>query len=100
MRYASEHYAFLAKEVDVVGSNKQDWFTVNHLGNKDVLVSVFKINKSGEKSAVYYERTFHPHETREVRLFGLGGKIFLNSRVKRRVAIKVRVIGGDGKDSL
>jgi hypothetical protein len=100
VQYANDHYSFLAKEVDVVGSNKKDWFEVSHLDNGDVAVSIFKINKSGEKTASFYERTFHPDETNEVRLYGLEDKDVFVFSGKAKGDIRVRIIGGNGKDSV
>ncbi|RAW00961.1 BamA/TamA family outer membrane protein [Pseudochryseolinea flava] len=99
-RYAGEHYAFLAKEVNVVASDKKDWFTVSHESNGDVRVDVFKINKSNEKSSHYYSRVFHPEETKEIRLFGLGGEDVFEVNGEAKGKIRLRVIGGNGIDSV
>lgn len=99
-RYAREHYTFLAKEVNVVATDKNDWFTVSHESNGDVHVTVSKINKSNEKSGAYYDRLFHPEETKEIRLFGLGGEDVFEMRGEAKGSIRVRVIGGNGLDSL
>ncbi len=98
--YALDHYAFLAKEVDIPGSDKREWYEVNHTANGDVKVEVFKISKKGNRSEVLYDRTFHPSETKEIRLFGLGGDDVFNLQGTGSKKINVRIIGGDGKDSV
>ncbi len=97
---AIAHYKFLAREVEVVGSDKQEAFEVERLANGDVQVVVQKISKKGIREKEIYSRVFHPDETKEIRLYGLGGEdVFEVSGTARR-SIRVRVIGGDGEDLL
>ncbi|HYG03539.1 MAG TPA: BamA/TamA family outer membrane protein [Chryseosolibacter sp.] len=97
---ALEHYAFLAQEVDVVGSDKNERFQVERLDGGDVKVTVFKISKSGDVGKVIYERTFLREETDEIRLYGLNGSDEFFFSGDNRRSIKVRVIGGDGEDQV
>ncbi len=99
-KYALQHYQFLAKETDIPGSDKREWFDIKQQKDGDVKVEVKKINKKGEASDKIYERTFHPSETNEIRLFGLGGDDVFTLRGEGRGNIKVRIIGGDGLDSV
>jgi hypothetical protein len=99
-RYAADHYAFLAKEVDVPASDKDDWFTITHEQNGDVHVAVSKINKSNKKASTYYDRVFHPQETKEIRLFGLAGDDRFEVKGEAKKSILIRVVGGSGADSL
>lgn len=98
--YALAHYTFLAREVDIPGSEKREWFGIQQHENGDVALNVQKINKEGERSDTVYTRTFHPGETKEIRLFGLGGSDVFDFRGDGKSKIKVRVIGGDGSDSV
>ena len=94
---ALEHYSFLAREIDVRGSNKREQFEVVH--NEDhVQVSVYKLNKEGERGRKIYDRTIRPTETKEVRLFGLGGEDVFVIGGSGKEKVKIRIIGGDGKD--
>ncbi|HEY3402977.1 MAG TPA: BamA/TamA family outer membrane protein [Ohtaekwangia sp.] len=97
-QYAMDHYTWLSHEVDVPGSNKPELFEVDVKGG-DLLLSVYKINKNGEKSGKIYERTFHERETRELRLFGMGGDDIFQVKGDAN-KIKIRIIGGDGMDSV
>lgn len=100
-RYALRYYLFLAREVDVVGSNKVERFEVERKDNGNTIVTVFKCNKQGEKQKQLYQREFYPAETNEVRLFGLGGADqFVLTGDDALSTIKVRIIGGDGQDQL
>lgn len=75
---ALEHYKFLAKEVTLTGSDKRERFEVERQNNGNVTVSVYKLNKEGERGKLLYERQFLASETHEVRLFGLGEMISLS----------------------
>lgn len=96
--YAAEYYSFLAKEVDILGSNKRELFDVVHKDNGDVTVRVTKINKKGEKTDQLYDRTFHKGETKELRLHGLGGDDVFSLSGEGRGRIKIRIVGGEGRD--
>ena len=97
---AISHYEFLAREVDVVGSNKDEWFEITRLPAGDVSVKMFNINKQGERGKMHYERLFRKDETRFINIYAMGGedKIELDGQAEK--SIIVRVIGGDGIDSL
>ena len=71
--YAEQYYYMLAKEVEVVGSNKKEYFHVvrNPDGSVQVTVSDLDSNQQPDLSKIYYQRKFHPQETKEIRLFGL-----------------------------
>ncbi|MEL7003699.1 MAG: BamA/TamA family outer membrane protein, partial [Bacteroidota bacterium] len=97
---AIDHYAFLSKYVNVVGSNKHEHFKVDRLENGDVHVVVRKMQKDGDKKQVIYDRLFKYGETKEIRLFGLEGNDEFKIKGETGKSIKVRVIGGPDKDEL
>ncbi|HNP17519.1 MAG TPA: metallophosphoesterase [Fulvivirga sp.] len=97
---AVSHYLFLAKEVDVLGSNKHEHFKVERLPNGDVHVVVRKMKKDGDKKKVIYDRLFKKEETKEVRLWGFDGNDEFEIEGRGKSGIKVRVIGGEGEDEL
>jgi hypothetical protein len=98
--YATEHYSFLAREVDVPGSDKREWFSLVMKDNHDLEVTVSKLNKAGEVGKKLYQRTFSPAETNELRLFGRGGDDVFELISQDKSPIKIRIIGGEGKDSV
>ena len=100
VEYAISHYEFLAREVDVVGSNKGEWFEITRLPVGDVKVKMYNINKQGEQGKKQYERQFHKDETRYINIYAMGGddRIHLDGEVQN--SITIRLIGGDGVDSL
>jgi hypothetical protein len=100
VRYAETHYRFLAREVDVVGSDKNERFDVERLPNGNTRVIVHKVDKEGTTGHKLYDRTFTPAETKEVRLYGLGGEDQFTVYGRARKGTRVRVIGGKGKDQV
>lgn len=99
-KYAVEHYLFLAKEVDVVGSDKHEFFHVKRLDNGNVHVVVRKMKKDGDKKKKIYDRLFKLDETNEIRLYGLGGKDEFLIEGESKSGIRIRVIGGEDEDTM
>lgn len=99
MQEMLDYYTFLAKEVDVVGSDKREMFEVNRTDSGSVLVKMYKINKEGARSSKLFERNFLPGETKEIRLWGQGGADRFTITGGSAV-IKIRIIGGGGRDSI
>ncbi|MCF6171102.1 MAG: BamA/TamA family outer membrane protein [Bacteroidales bacterium] len=99
--YAAEYYRFLAKAVDVTGTKEREFFKVERTENGNTRLSVYALsNKKGKVKEQLYSRDFKFDETKEIRLYGLDGKdIFWVSGSGKR-GIKVRIIGGKGKDSI
>ncbi|MCH8247317.1 MAG: BamA/TamA family outer membrane protein [Bacteroidetes bacterium] len=96
---ARRHYQILASVVDVVGSDKHERFEVTRLDGDRTEVVVYKTKKEGDIRRELYRRTFHGKETRELRLYGLGGqdRFIVNGSVDK--GILVRIVGGTGEDS-
>src|SRR6185436_10919041 len=97
--FAEKYYAFLALYVDVIGSDKKEIYEINRLDNESTSVKVYDSEK-GEKGRLIYDRTFKTDETKEVRIYAFGGDDVINITGKTKKGILVRVIGGDGKDSI
>ena len=100
VEYATKYYLFIARQVDIVGSKEREYFEVNSTNDNEMEVNVYNI-KNGEKSGKpYYSRNFLANETNEIRLYGLSGKdIYMVDR-RANNPIKIRIIGGDHKDSI
>lgn len=98
--YAVSHYEYLAREVEVVGTNKSDLFVIERLPDHSTKIEVYKITKEGEKGKVVYSRTFIRTETNEIRIFGLGGDDRFETKGTGSGVIKVRLIGGEGKEKI
>ncbi|MEM7106676.1 MAG: BamA/TamA family outer membrane protein [Bacteroidota bacterium] len=98
--YALDHYEFLAKQVNVLGSNKHEHFKATRKSNGDVQVVVRKMKKDGDKKGEIFNRVFKYGETKEIRLFGLDGQDEFEIEGEALKSITIRVIGGEGEDEL
>jgi hypothetical protein len=96
---AVQYYKFLAKEVEVTGTDKKETFEVVNNDDGSVNVRMYKINDKGEREKILYERKFLPEETREIRLFGFNNNdsFLITGSDKRK--IKIRLLGGEDKDT-
>lgn len=96
--FALIQHDFLAKEVDILGSNKSETIQVKRLEDGQTEVSIFDNPKKDEVPRQLYHRIFSPELTREIRIWGLDGadKFTINGEAER--AIKLRLFGGKGND--
>jgi hypothetical protein len=100
--FADNYYKQLAKYAEIKTSNQAEYVEVSRRDDEHVVVEIFKRNKeTGEKTEErLYQRTFKRNETKEIRLFLLGGndKAAVNGSVDQ--SILVRIIGGGGQDEI
>ncbi|RAJ04279.1 outer membrane protein assembly factor BamA [Chitinophaga skermanii] len=94
-----KYYRFLAKQVDVTGTAKNELFVIEKLGDGKVGVNSYKISKKGEVQQNLYSRVFDAKHTKEIRIYGLGGEDVYTMKGDHRLPIQIRVIGGAGKDT-
>lgn len=95
---ALDYYRYLAKIVEVPGSDKKEYFEVNHKKNGNIELTIHNIKKNGEKGRKIYHRTFNKEATKEIRLYGMGGEDVFDVIGETKSPVTVRMIGGDGKD--
>ena len=95
---ALKYYALLAKEVEVLGSIEEEYFEVKYLSGGKVEVNVFNKTDDKKGNVLLYSRTFQPNETKEIRLYGLGGDDTFDIQDSGKSKIKVRALGGPGDD--
>ncbi len=99
VKFASDYYASLAKEVEVVGTKKSEVFEITGNGGKEIKVEAFdKDSEGNKKSKPFYSRTFVAGETNEIRVYGYNGddQFKVTGDVGRDT--KIRLIGGPKKD--
>ncbi len=97
-RVADAYYETRATVVDVVGSDKHERFEVHRLPGDKTEVVMLKTGKEGDVRMELYRRTFFHDETREIRLYGLGGNDTFEVDGDVRGGIPIRLIGGTGED--
>lgn len=99
--YATAYYKFLAKQVDIVGSAKREFFEVKRVNDNETTVKMYKIKKDGErKKEPLYSRNFYTAETNEIRLYGLDDDDVFHVEGSTGKGILLRIISGEGKDSI
>lgn len=95
---ADAYYKVLNKYAVVVGTDKDDWFEINRLNNKETEVKVFR-NIDGQKEKLFYYKVFTTEDTNEIWVFGLDDDdIFEVENPSNFNGIKVRIIGGHNND--
>jgi hypothetical protein len=98
--FAKKYYLFIAKEIQIRGTKKSEYFEVNRLNTGETVVSVFSLNKQLEKNDTpFYTRVIKPVETKEIRLYGIGGEDIFTIHDKSP-NIKLRIIAGPDHDSV
>ena len=95
---AQDYYRFLAREVEVTGSNKREWFEGSWLPDGSLDLQMFKRDKDGNRGKLLYERKFKKGQTHELHLYGFGGDDVFHFSGNGPGKTKVRIIGGDGLD--
>lgn len=94
--YALDYYHFLAKEVQITGSEKAEYFEVRDSAG-GLSVKVFDKKDQG-KGKLVYDRYFLPEETKEIRIFGISGKDVWDVQTGQN-AIHLRLVGGNSEDT-
>lgn len=98
-QYADKYYHFLAKEVDITGSEDTELFEVKRINNDSTEVNIYKITNEGKiKDNPFYHRVFNNNETKEIRLYGLNGKDEYRLTGNVSKGIDIRLIGGPDND--
>lgn len=97
---ARRYYYMVSKNVDLIGTEKHEFFKIERLKNNDTKVTIYKIKKEGNIDKKVFERTFNNQETKELRLYGLEGNDRFEITGSSDKAIKLRMIGGKGEDYL
>ncbi|HYV94534.1 MAG TPA: hypothetical protein VE978_22365 [Chitinophagales bacterium] len=97
-----EYYKLLAKKVDVVGSNKAEYFKITQLENGTVEVAMFDKDKAtgAPSGSPLYHRIFIPGETKSVNVYGLDGDDVIRIVGSPAKHIVVRAFGGKGNDKI
>ena len=99
---ALKYYRFLAKAVDIPGSDQREYFDIRYLPEGRLLVKVSKVLDDGTPGRLVYERIFDPAVTKEIRLYGRENEDIFSVHTAEagtgRSPIRVRMIGGSEKD--
>ena len=95
---AEEYYKILNKYAVVAGTDKDDWFEINRLDEKETEVKVYR-NIDGKKDKLFFYKVFTKEDTKEIWVFGLDDDdIFEVNNPLNYNGVKVRIIGGHNND--
>jgi hypothetical protein len=90
-----KYYRFFNRVVDIELSDKNESVQVLSTDDKGLMVTVNKLNKTGNQGRLIYKRKFDPSVTKEIRIYlhtGLDKVSMSNPDSK----IRIRLIGGEG----
>ena len=97
--FARRYYALITREAEIQATDKDEYAHCEHLPSGDLLVRIGLMEGSnGARKTPYFQRTFHPQETREVRIYLRGGADRAEI-VGAKGRIAVRIDGGGGADA-
>lgn len=96
--YARQYYYyFLSKQVDVIGSEKSEYFNIKTSGDSTI-VSVYRLKDDIKEDTAFYNRTFYPAETKIVYIYGIDGNDIF--KIDGDNSIQIKIIGGFHNDSV
>ena len=97
---AARFYDHLADVVDIYATDEDEVAEVQRLADGSAAVRIRAAGKNGTVAEPYFQRTFRPNETDEVRIYLRGGDDRATVRGEGASGPAVRVIGGGGDDVL
>ncbi len=93
-----KYYKFLARDVNILGSNLSETFNVRNV-DSGILVEVHAREKGKDTTRMLYSRIFDPAVTKEIRLYGFNGPDRFSIDENVRTGMRIRMIGGGGPDT-
>lgn len=101
LEFTKRYYKVLSEDVNIVGTDDEDYFEVIRMENGDVEVNVYP-RKDGKKvqEKQFYHRVFKKDETKEIRLYGMSDDDEYKIKGETNKSILVRIIAGPDKDKI
>ncbi|KHJ36591.1 outer membrane protein/protective antigen OMA87 [Pedobacter glucosidilyticus] len=96
---AVSYYKTLAKEVTIAGSDKYEYLEITREADS-TLVCLYKTRKEGNIDTIIYSRKFDNSLTKELNFFLLDERDSAIVKGKSKHPLKIRIVGGDGKDRI
>ncbi len=96
--YGLKYYKAINKRVTIVGSDKDEIFTINKIDNNTTEITVQELGKDDlPKDSIFYRKFTHDI-TKEINIYGFGDNDHFIFKGNSRNKIFLRTIGGDGQD--
>ena len=91
-RYATEYYEMICDEVDIVGSNKDEYFEIIRGEDASVTVNMYDAQNRKKGDNLFYSRKLLKDETKDIRIYGLDGRDIFDISGTSEESIQVRII--------
>lgn len=95
LKTAESYYKTLAKEVTIAGSGKSEYVIITRSTDSTNIQT-----QDLKQSQNFYNRTFDNKITKKINIYLLGGKDNLIAKGNSSSPVKIRVVGGEGEDSI
>ncbi|TYB79115.1 metallophosphoesterase [Bizionia myxarmorum] len=95
---SDKYFAYVNKFAMVKGTDKDDYFDIERLPDGKTSVTAYRIKK-GEKSDIFFQRTFSKDETKEIWIYALDDNDVFHVHGNGNKYIKLRLIGGQNNDT-
>ncbi|MEM1002400.1 MAG: hypothetical protein AAGH46_07110 [Bacteroidota bacterium] len=97
VKTAEEYYEVLNKRSVIYGTDKDDYFKIEDLGDGLTKVSAYRI-KGGERTDKFFEKTYSKEVTKEIWIYGLDDDDEFEVVGNKKTGPKLRLIGGLNND--
>ncbi|WP_452225024.1 metallophosphoesterase [Lacinutrix chionoecetis] len=95
---AERYYKYLNELVIVTGTDKDDYFEINRIGDNETNVKISRII-DGKKGEVIVDRTYNKNITKELWIYGLDDDDVFEVTGNAKNLIFTRIIGGQNNDT-
>lgn len=92
------YFLHLSKFQIVKGTDKDDWFDIERMPNGETKITGYRVKK-GKKADIFHQKTYTRDHTKEIWVYGLDDKDMFVVSGNGDHYIKVRIIGGQNKDT-
>lgn len=96
---ARRYYAILNKEVEILGTNKDNLFLIKRINDWQTKVAIYEYRKKKTEKRLLYERIIDNKVTDEIQLYGIDGNDTFELIGTVKNSPLIRLIGGNGLDS-
>jgi len=97
-KIADDYYKVINNFGVIRGTDKDDWFDIERLPNGLTKVTGYRIQK-GKKGAIFHQKIYDRNVTKEIWVYGLDDEDVFKVFGKGDGLIKIRIIGGQNKDT-
>ena len=97
-KISNNYYKHINKYAVIKGTDNDDWFDIERLPNGKTKVIGYRIEK-GKKGTIIHNKTYTKNLTKEIWIYGLDDEDTFEILGKGSQLIKVRLIGGQNKDT-